>query len=80
MPAGIDPIHYDIMRVLAATTDPLTAAEVHRRVVRGTNPSIEGIGRRLKTMRTRQWVERRDCDGKAAWGATDVGRAALARP
>lgn len=75
MKPGIDPVHRKIIEVLvSADPDPLTTEDAHRLARFGTTPSVEGVGRRLKTLQARGWVERRDYDHKAAWGMTEEGR------
>lgn len=76
MPSGIDPVHYLLLQALDRHGDPLLTAEVHRFAKLGTSPSIEGVGRRLKTMQGHGWVDRADYSEKAAWRITDTGRAA----
>jgi hypothetical protein len=78
MPRGIDPTHQSIMTVLSEAAAPLTAADVHRLARFGTTPSIEGVGRRLKTLQARGWAERRDRGDRATWGATDLWRSGAA--
>lgn len=75
MPSGIDPIHRHILAQLKREPIPITAREIHGFGNLGILPSIEGIGRRLRTMKKRGWVEN---EMPPYWVITDAGCAVLA--
>ena len=79
MPCGIDPVRMKILAALeAASPAPMVVWEIHHRSGFATNPSVEGIGRRLATLAKRGFVRRADWDHRAAYSITEAGRAALA--